>query len=94
MIEVRDLSSSAVHIGPVEGRAVRMPGAQLVTRKVSSEQTGGATHHHPVLQEQLSGREGDHTPLSPPQAKEQESDPNSSDEESMRTTSSARVASE
>ena len=69
MIEVRDLSSSAVHIGPVEGRAVRMPGAQLVTRKVSSEQTGGATHHHHVLQEQLTERGGDHTPPLTPTGK-------------------------
>lgn len=42
-MEVRDPSiSSPVHVGPGEGWAVRMPGAQLVTRKVSSEQTGGA----------------------------------------------------
>ena len=41
MIEVRDLSST-VHVGPAEGQAVRMAGAQLITRKVSSEQTGGA----------------------------------------------------
>ena len=44
-MEVRDpssTSSSAVHVAPAEGRAVRMPGAQLVTRKVSSDQTGGA----------------------------------------------------
>ena len=44
-MEVRDpisTSSSAVHGAPSEGRAVRMAGAQLVTRKVSSEQTGGA----------------------------------------------------
>ena len=34
--------SSTVHIGPAEGRAAWMPGAQLLTRKVSSEQTGGA----------------------------------------------------
>jgi mannose-6-phosphate isomerase-like protein (cupin superfamily) len=44
-MEVRDLSgtsSSVVHVGPAEGRAVRMPGAQLLTLKVSGEQTGGA----------------------------------------------------
>ena len=44
-MEVRDpssTSSSAVHVAPAEGRAVRMAGAQLVTRKVSSDQTGGA----------------------------------------------------
>ncbi len=42
-MEVRDPSiSSPVHVGPAEGRAVRMPGAQLITRKVSSAQTGGA----------------------------------------------------
>jgi len=41
-MEVRDLSSiSTVHVGPGEGRAVRMAGQQLVTLKVSSEQTGG-----------------------------------------------------
>ena len=31
-----------VRSGPGDGRAVRMPGAGLVTRKVSAEQTGGA----------------------------------------------------
>ena len=44
-MEVRDPSStisSAVHGAPAEGRAVRMAGAQLVTLKVSSKQTGGA----------------------------------------------------
>ena len=44
-MEVRDpstTSSSAVHVAPAEGRAVRMAGAQLVTLKVNSEQTGGA----------------------------------------------------
>ena len=44
-MEVRDpssTSSSAVHVAPAEGRAMRMAGAQLVTRKVSSDQTGGA----------------------------------------------------
>ena len=44
-MEVRDpssTSSSAVHGAPAEGRAVRMAGAQLLTLKVSSEQTGGA----------------------------------------------------
>ncbi len=34
--------SATVYVGPAEGRAVRMAGLQLVTRKVSSEQTGGA----------------------------------------------------
>jgi quercetin dioxygenase-like cupin family protein len=34
--------SSTVHVGPGEGRAAWMPGGQLVTRKVSGEQTGGA----------------------------------------------------
>ncbi len=44
-MELRDpssTSSSAVHVGPAEGQALRMAGLQLVTRKVSSEQTGGA----------------------------------------------------
>ena len=35
-------SQKTVHFGPGEGRAVWMPGAQLVTCKVSAEQTGGA----------------------------------------------------
>ncbi len=35
-------SQKTVHLGPGEGRAVRMPGAQLVTTKVAAEQTGGA----------------------------------------------------
>jgi mannose-6-phosphate isomerase-like protein (cupin superfamily) len=41
---VRDQSStsSAIHVGPAEGQARRIAGAQLITRKVSSEQTGGA----------------------------------------------------
>ena len=39
---MRDLSSKTIHIGPGVGRAVRMAGAQLITRKVSSKQTGGA----------------------------------------------------
>ena len=34
--------SETVHLGPGEGRAVRMSRAQLVTTKVSTEQTGGA----------------------------------------------------
>ena len=44
MEELRDHSntSSPVHVGPAEGRAVRMPRARLVTLKVSGEQTGGA----------------------------------------------------
>lgn len=41
-MEVRDPSRSPVHVGPGEGKAVWMAGLQLVTRKVSSEQTGGA----------------------------------------------------
>jgi len=44
-MEVRDpssTSSSAAHVAPAEGRAMQMPRAQLVTRKVSSDQTGGA----------------------------------------------------
>ena len=41
-MEVKASSSSLVHVGPGEGRALRMPGARLLTRKVSSEQTGGA----------------------------------------------------
>jgi mannose-6-phosphate isomerase-like protein (cupin superfamily) len=32
----------AVHLGPGEGLAVRMPGAQLLTRKVGGARTGGA----------------------------------------------------
>lgn len=40
-MEVRD-PSGTVHVGPAEGRTVRMAGGQLSTRKVSSEQTGGA----------------------------------------------------
>lgn len=40
-MEAKDCSGTT-HLGPGEGRAVRMPGAQLLTRKVSSEQTGGA----------------------------------------------------
>ena len=40
---MRDFSSSnTAHVGPLEGQALRMPEAQLITRKVSSEQTGGA----------------------------------------------------
>ena len=39
---MRDLSSSTIHLGPKEGRAVHMPEAQLITRKVGSEHTGGA----------------------------------------------------
>ncbi len=35
-------SRKTVHFGPGEGRAVRMPGAGLVTPKVSCERTGGA----------------------------------------------------
>src|SRR3712207_8115415 len=32
----------AVHLGPGEGLAVRMPGAQLLTRKAGGARTGGA----------------------------------------------------
>ena len=35
-------SRKTVRLGPGEGRAVRMPGTKLVTRKVSAHQTGGA----------------------------------------------------
>ncbi len=43
-MEVRDPStgSSAVYVGPAEGQILRMAGQQIITRKVSSEQTGGA----------------------------------------------------
>ena len=41
-MEVKVSSSSPVHVGPEEGQATRMPGTRLLTRKVSSEQTGGA----------------------------------------------------
>ncbi len=41
-MEVKNSSSSTVHVGPGEGRNMRMPAAQLVTRMVSSELTGGA----------------------------------------------------
>ena len=42
-MKLRNLgTSNPVHVGPGGGRAVRMPGARLVTRKVSGEQTGGA----------------------------------------------------
>ncbi|CAA9432974.1 MAG: hypothetical protein AVDCRST_MAG01-01-3048 [uncultured Rubrobacteraceae bacterium] len=36
------ISVGGVRVGPAEGRAIRMPRAQLVTRKVGSDQTGGA----------------------------------------------------
>ena len=42
MIETRGASSGNVHVGPGEGQAVRMPGLQILTRKVSAERTGGA----------------------------------------------------
>ena len=49
-MEVRDTSiSSPKHVGPAEGRALRMPRARLITRKVSSEQTGGAYSLFEVL---------------------------------------------
>ncbi len=42
-MEMRDPSgNSTIHVGPGEGRAVRMEGALLITCKVGSEQTGGA----------------------------------------------------
>ena len=44
-MEVGDLSNGSantVHVGSGEGWAARMGDAQLITRKVSSEQTGGA----------------------------------------------------
>jgi mannose-6-phosphate isomerase-like protein (cupin superfamily) len=41
MIEVKE-QSNTIYLGPREGRTVRMPGAQLLTCKVSGEQTGGA----------------------------------------------------
>ena len=41
-MEVKASSRSPVHVGPGEGQAVWMAGLQLLTRKVSSEQTGGA----------------------------------------------------
>lgn len=41
-MEVKASSRSPVHAGPGEGQAVWMAGLQLLTRKVSSEQTGGA----------------------------------------------------
>ena len=40
-MEVGDLSDT-LQVGPGEGRCVRMAGTQLITRKVGSEQTGGA----------------------------------------------------
>ena len=59
MIEVRDLSSSkssnTVHVGPKEGRTVRMAGAQLITCKVSSEQTGGAYSLFEIVVEPKGG---------------------------------------
>ena len=39
-MEARDRGS--VHLGPGEGLAVRMPGAQLLTRKLGGARTGGA----------------------------------------------------
>ncbi len=42
-MEVKDPSSTGtVRVGPGEGQTVRMPRLQLITRKVDSEQTGGA----------------------------------------------------
>lgn len=40
-MEARD-RGGAVHLGPGEGVAVRLPGAQLLTRKVGGARTGGA----------------------------------------------------
>ena len=42
MGDLKNRSSSTVHVGPGEGWAVRMAGPLLVTLKVSSERTGGA----------------------------------------------------
>jgi mannose-6-phosphate isomerase-like protein (cupin superfamily) len=42
MRDANNMNSSAVHVGSGEGRTVRMAKAQLITRKVSREQTGGA----------------------------------------------------
>ena len=42
MRDTNNMNSSAVHVGSGEGRTVRMAKAQLITRKVSREQTGGA----------------------------------------------------
>jgi mannose-6-phosphate isomerase-like protein (cupin superfamily) len=42
MGDANDMNSSAVHVVSGEGRTVRMARAQLVTLKVSREQTGGA----------------------------------------------------
>ena len=39
---IRSIAAGGFRIGSAEGRATRMPGAQLVTRKVGSDQTGGA----------------------------------------------------
>ena len=49
-MEVKDPSgtSSTLDARPGEGRAVRMAQAQLITRKVSSAQTGGAYSHFEV----------------------------------------------
>ncbi len=41
-LEDRRKDRSTAHVGPGEGRAVRTPWAGLITRKVRSEQTGGA----------------------------------------------------
>jgi mannose-6-phosphate isomerase-like protein (cupin superfamily) len=40
-MEAQDRGDAA-HLGPGEGLAVRMPGAQLLTRKVGGARTGGA----------------------------------------------------
>ena len=42
MGDLSNKSNSTVHVGPGEGRAVRMAQAQLIIRKVGSKQTGGA----------------------------------------------------
>ncbi len=36
------ITAGSVRVGPAEGQTIQMPRAQLVTRKVSSDQTGGA----------------------------------------------------
>ncbi len=41
-MEAKASSSIPVHVGPGEGRALRMPGGRLLTRMVGGDQTGGA----------------------------------------------------
>jgi mannose-6-phosphate isomerase-like protein (cupin superfamily) len=40
--DLNNRSANTVHVGSGEGRATRMGDAQLITRKISNEQTGGA----------------------------------------------------